>query len=135
MKRLVILLVVLFGQCCYGQDPLGDWRARRWERESIRNPYGAGSPYKRDGLMNPYSKYGSPFSNRSWSNPYATRPPQLWSKGRFYGELSVSPYRKNSVSNPYGKYGSPYSPYSVRNPYGVGNPYKVRPRMWVFPGR
>jgi len=28
------------------------------------NPYGAGNPYKPDGLMNPYSAYGSLYSNQ-----------------------------------------------------------------------
>ena len=50
----------------------------------LNNPYGAGSPYKPDGLMNPYSKYGSPYSNQSWTNPYATNPPKIYDKFGLY---------------------------------------------------
>lgn len=130
MKRLVFLLVLLFGSTCFGQDPLGAWGLNRYDWDSLRNPYGAGSRFKSDGLLNPYSRYGSQFSNESWRNPYATRPPQMWSGGRYYGEFSVNPWRTDSVSNPFGRFGSPYSPYSVRNPYG--NPY-IQRRIWVYP--
>jgi hypothetical protein len=41
-----------------------------YDPRCLDNPYGAGSPYKADGLMNPYSRYGSPYSNQSWTNPY-----------------------------------------------------------------
>jgi len=27
-----------------------------YKQDSVENPYGAGSPYKADGLMNPYSQ-------------------------------------------------------------------------------
>jgi hypothetical protein len=81
-----------------------------------------------DRLMNPYSRYGSAYSNDSWRNPYATNPTRL-SNG---GELSANPYRKDATSNPYGRYGSPYSSNSVNNPYGAGNPYLNRP-LYVFP--
>jgi hypothetical protein len=43
-----------------------------YDTNCLDNPYGAGSPYKSDGLMNPYSQYGSKYSNKSWTNPYAT---------------------------------------------------------------
>jgi hypothetical protein len=41
------------------------------------NPYGAGSPFKPDGINNPFSPYGSPFSNQSATNPFATDAPRL----------------------------------------------------------
>ena len=41
------------------------------------NPFGAGSPFKPDGINNPFSPYGSPFSNQSATNPYATDAPRL----------------------------------------------------------
>jgi len=101
----------------------------------LNNPYGAGSPYKPDGLMNPYSQYGSPYSNNSWTNPYATNPPKMYDqRGNYMGELSKNPYRQDSISNPYGKYGSPYSPNSLKNPYGAGNPY-LNNKYYVVPGR
>lgn len=98
---------------------------------SLANPYGAGSPYKADGLMNPYSQYGSPYSSTSWRNPYATDTPKLYdSQGNYRGKFSSNPYDPDSISNPYGKYGSPYSSYSVNNPYGFGSPYRTDP-VWV----
>ena len=86
----------------------------------INNPYGAGSPYKADGLKNPYSSKGSPYSNKSWTNPYATDAPKLYDQnGNYKGKLSTNPYDPDSVSNPYGQYGSPYSPNSINNPYAT----------------
>ena len=106
-----------------------------YDLNCLSNPYGAGSPYKPDGLMNPYSQYGSPYSNKSWTNPYATNAPRLYdSQGSYRGNLSTNPYDPNSVSNPYGRYGNPYSPDSIRNPYGAGNPYSNQP-LYVVPSR
>jgi hypothetical protein len=122
---------LLLGQWESGQDrPLADLRADRYDYNSLENPYGAGNPYKSDGLMNPYSRYGSIYSNDSWRNPYATNPPKM-SNG---GELSANPYRKDSTANPYGRYGSEYSSESLRNKYGAGNPYLRRP-LYVWPGK
>lgn len=73
-------------------------------------------------MGNPYSRYGSWYSDYSWRNPYASRPPRVYSGGRYYGEWSVSPYRSDSMSNPYGRYGSPYSP-----GYGWYSPHYVYP--------
>ncbi len=99
----------------------------------INNPYGAGSPYKADGIMNPHSQYGSPYSNKSANNPFATDAPKLYdSNGNYRGRLSTNPYDPDSTSNPYGRYGSPYSPESINNPYGAGNPYSTDP-IWVVP--
>lgn len=95
-----------------------------YDPDCIDNPYGAGSPYKSDGLKNPYSQYGSPYSNKSATNPYATNAPKLYdSRGNYRGRYSSNPYDPDSISNPYGRYGSPYSPDSINNPYGAGNPY------------
>jgi hypothetical protein len=92
--------------------------------DSLSNPYGAGSPYKADGLMNPYSQYGSRYSNNSWTNPYATNAPKIYSAdGTYRGRLSTNKYDPDSISNPYGKYGNKYSSDSLNNPYGAGNPY------------
>jgi hypothetical protein len=113
--------------------PLGVLNANRYDPNSLANPYGAGSPYKADGLMNPYSQYGSPYSNKSWRNPYATDAPKLYdSQGKYHGRLSTNPYDADSTSNPYGRYGSKYSPDSINNPYGAGNPYSTRP-IYVTP--
>ena len=104
-----------------------------FDQSCLNNPYGAGSPYKRDGLMNPFSRNGSPYSPNSWTNPYASDPPRLYdSQGNYRGKLSANPYDPESVSNPYGRYGSPTSPDSIKNPYGAGNPYS-RDRIQIRP--
>jgi hypothetical protein len=67
---------------------------------------------------------GSPFSNQSTTNPFATDAPRLYDQqGNYRGKLSANPYDPDSTSNPYGRYGSPFSPDSIKNPYGAGNPY------------
>lgn len=104
-----------------------------YDYNCLNNPYGAGSPYAPNGLMNPYSQYGSPYSNKSWTNPYATNPPKIYDQsGRYMGDLSTNPYAPNSIGNPYGTYGNPYSPNSLNNPYGAGNPYSGN-RYYVVP--
>jgi hypothetical protein len=107
----------------------------QFNSSSLSNPYGAGSPYKPDGLMNPYSQYGSPYSNTSWRNPYATNAPKIVSdKGKYHGRLSTNKYDSDSTSNPYGRYGSKYSPDSINNPYGAGSPYSGT-KYYVVPQR
>ncbi len=114
---------------------LGALHVNRYDPNSLANPYGAGSPYKPDGLMNPYSQYGSSYSNKSWRNPYATDAPKLYDqKGNYRGKLSTNSYDRDSTSNPYGRYGSKYSPDSINNPYGAGNPYSSQP-INVVPSR
>ena len=77
-----------------------------------------------DGLKNPFSPYGSPFSNQSATNPYATEAPRLYDQqGNYHGKLSTNPYDPESTSNPYGRYGSPYSSDSIKNRFDAGNPY------------
>jgi hypothetical protein len=134
MKSLVMfLLVLLFSVPCYGQ--LADLSASRYHPDSLSNPYGAGSPYKADGLMNPYSRYGSRYSSDSWRNPYATNPPKIYgSDGTYHGELSRSRFSPDSTSNPFGRYGSKYSPDSINNPHGAGSRFRNQP-IYVYPSR
>jgi hypothetical protein len=107
----------------------------RYDPNSLANPYGAGSPYKADGLMNPYSQYGSEYSNKSWKNPYATDAPKLYdSQGRYRGKLGGNKYDPDSTSNPYGQYGSKHSPDSINNPYGAGSPYSTE-TIYVVPSK
>ena len=59
---------------------------------SASNPFGAGSPFKPDGINNPFSPYGSPFSNQSATNPFATDAPRLYDQqGNYRGKLSANP--------------------------------------------
>lgn len=112
---------------------LGAYRVNPYNPDSLANPWGAGSRYRSNGLMSPYSPYGSRYSNRSWRNPYATQSPQLYSGGKYRGRMSTNRYAPDSISNRYGRFGSPYSSDSVRNPFGVGNPYSTQP-IYVWPG-
>jgi hypothetical protein len=131
MKRTSVLLTGLLLVLC------GAVQAQNcpYDPRCLNNPYGAGSQYKADGLNNPYSQYGSPYSNKSHTNPYATDAPKLYdNQGNYRGRLSNNPYDAESTSNPYGRYGSPYSPESINNPYGAGNPYNPKP-IYVVPSR
>jgi hypothetical protein len=108
---LVLLPTISYAVCPYDQN-------------CLNNPYGAGSRYKSDGLMNPNSRYGSKYSNDSWRNPHATNAPKIYDQnGNYRGKLSSNKYDPDSVSNPYGRYGNKYSSDSINNPYGAGNPY------------
>jgi hypothetical protein len=122
-----VATTILFSMVAFAACP--------YDYNCIDNPYGAGSPYKPDGLMNPYSQYGSPYSNKSWTNPYATDAPKIYdSQGNYRGKLSTNPYDPDSTSNPYGRYGNPYSPDSLKNPYGAGNPYSNQ-KFYIAPSR
>jgi hypothetical protein len=104
-----------------------------YDQDCLNNKYGAGSPYKPDGINNPYSQYGSPYSNKSANNPNATDAPKLYDEdGNYRGRLSTNKYDPDSVSNPYGRYGSKYSSESINNPYGAGNPYSDK-KIYVAP--
>ena len=66
---------------------------------SASNPFGAGSPFKPDGLNNPLSPYSSPFSNQSATNPFATDAPRLYDQqGQYRGKLSANPARLSGLS-------------------------------------
>jgi len=125
MKTIVSIIALLFSSSVFAACP--------YDPNCLNNPYGAGSPYKANGLMNPYSQNGSRYSNKSWTNPYATDAPKLYdSEGNYRGRLSTNRYDPDSVSNPNGRYGSKYSPDSINNPYGAGNPYSSR-TIYVAP--
>lgn len=115
------------------KSALGVLNGNPSDPDSLSNRYGAGSPHKADGLMNPYSRYGSPYSEESATNPYATNPPKLVdSEGNYLGELTANPHRKDSISNPYGRYGNPSSPLSVNNPNGPANAANAK-KIYVIP--
>lgn len=123
MKRFLSLLFV-----CSAISSFAMAQTCPYDSRCLNNPYGAGSPYKANGLMNPYSQNGSTYSNKSWTNPYATNAPRIYdSQGNYRGRLSVNKYDPDSVSNPYGRFGNPYLPQSIKNPYGAGNSYGSHP--------
>ena len=141
MKLLFASLLVLLPVTVHAEY-LGNLSANEFDPNSVANPYGAGSPFKPDSINNQFSPYGSPFSNQSVMNPYATDAPRLYDQQRNYrGKLSTNPYDADSTSNPYGRYGSPFSQDSINNPYGAGSPYRpdspTNPygRGWSIEGR
>lgn len=125
LRNATITFIVAFamsGVAC--AEYLGSYSSNRYAPNSTSNPYGAGSLYNSDSINNHYGRYGSPYSNQSANNPYATEAPKLYDQnGKYHGKLSSNPYDPDSTSNPYGRYGSQYSPDSINNPYGAGSPY------------
>ena len=127
MKVLLMTaaLTAVFTMHAGAEEYIGDYSANKYNPNSTANPYGAGSCYNANSVNNPYGQYGSRYSSKSATNPYATDAPKLYdSRGNYRGKLSSNPYDADSTSNPYGRYGSPYSSESINNPYGAGSPYK-----------
>jgi len=122
LKTLIVFIIVsIIPSLAFSQEKAGN--CSKFDPDCINNPYGAGSPYKQNGVNNPFSDRGSPYSNNSANNPYATDAPKLYDEnGNYRGQLSNNPYSPDSTSNPYGRYGSPYSPDSINNPNGAGDP-------------
>lgn len=86
--------------------------------------------------------YGQPCYQTPQQGYNAASTPQVYSHGKYLGNLNNNQYDPNSVSNPYGKYGSEYSPDSINNPYGkygseysnqsANNPYATdAPKVYV----
>ena len=128
MKRMLILTSILFfaiANSAHAQEYLGNLSKNKYNSNSTSNQYGAGSEYNANSINNQYGQYGSPYSSKSATNPYATNAPKLYDgDGNYRGKLSNNKYDPESVSNPYGKYGSKYSTDSINNPYGAGSKYK-----------
>lgn len=133
MKTTLILVLILLCSSALAQQPLGTLRTNQFDTSSVSNPFGAGSPFKSNGLLNPFSRYGSPHSPYSWSNPFATSAPRLYQGGKYRGRLSTNRFDLDSTSNPFGRYGSPFSPESINNPFGAGSPFATKP-IQVWPG-
>ena len=130
MKTIIACLVssvllVMVG-AANAQEVIGILSKNPYLKDSTSNPFGAGNKYHPNSINNPYGIYGSKYSNKSATNPYATDAPKLYdAAGNYKGKLSSNIYDPESISNPYGKYGSKYSPDSINNPYGAGNPFKI----------
>ena len=125
MKRLslIVFILVAFSSVSWSGQYLGNLSSNPYGSNSTANPYGAGNPYG-NGINNPYSQYGSQFSNKSPNNPYATDAPKLYdSQGNYRGKLSTNQFDPDSVSNPFGRYGSQFSPDSINNQFGAGNQF------------
>ena len=126
IMQLIIISLLAFSINLIADEYLGNLSINPYAPDSIANPHGAGSPYNPDSVTNLYGRFGSPYSNQSATNPFATDAPKLYDRhGIYRGKLSNNPYDPDSISNPYSRYGNPYSPDSVNNPYGAGNPYQA----------
>jgi hypothetical protein len=128
MKRRIAFAVAAVTLIVVMSMPSIGSAACPYDPQCLSSPYGAGNPYKADGLMNPYSPYDSPYSNKSWTNPYATDAPRLYDgAGNYPGRLSADTFAPDSISNPFGPYGNPYSPSSPNNPFSGTGPLFVVP--------
>ena len=120
---LLFLSVALFARAY--AEYLGDLSANPFGPTSTANPFGGGNPFAPNSITNEFSPYGSPFSNQSANNPFATDAPRLYDQeGNYRGKLSTNQFDPDSVSNPFGRYGNRFSPDSINNEFGAGNPYR-----------
>ena len=100
MGVVFVLLVLLLPLSVHAED-LGELSANPSNPDSTSNPFGAGSPFKSDGLKHPFSPYGSPYSNQSATDPYAADAPKLYDQqGNYRGKLSANLYDPASTSPP-----------------------------------
>lgn len=120
----LLLLLTLAPAVLWAED-LGNLSANPFLYESTANSFGAGSPFASNDINNPFSPYGSPFSNTSVTNLFATDAPRLYDQqGHYRGKLGANPFDPDSTANPFGRYGSRFSEESINNPFGAGNPYR-----------
>ena len=93
---LLLLLLLPLPLSAHAED-LGELSANPYHQDSTSNPFVAGSPFKPDGINNSFSPYGSPFSNQSATNPFATDAPRLYDQqGQYRGKLSANPHDPDS---------------------------------------
>ena len=85
-----LLLLFLLDAAPVCAEDLGELSVNPFNPASTSNPFGAGSPFKSDGINNPFSPYGSPFSNQSAMNPFATDAPRLLIRLSGFSGLSGS---------------------------------------------
>lgn len=124
LLKIVLLFSAVAFSSAFAQVDLGNLSANPFLKDSTSNPFGGGNQFDPKSIKNPYGQYGSVYSNKSATNPYATDAPKLYdSQGNYKGKLSTNKFDPESISNPYGKYGSVYSPDSINNPFGAGSPY------------
>jgi hypothetical protein len=106
-------------------EHLGKLSANPFDSASTSNRFGSNSPFKPDGINSPTSPYGSPFSNQSATNPFATDTPRLYDQeGHCRGTLTTNLYDSDSVRNSHGRYGSLDSSESLNDLYGAGHLYR-----------
>ena len=124
IKFSLSLILILFLISPVSAQYLGNLSNNPFAPNSTANPYTGGNAYDSNSIKNPYGAYGSPYSNKSATNPYTMDAPKIYDQnGNYHGKLSANTYDPESISNPYGRFGSRYSADSINNPYGSGSPY------------
>jgi hypothetical protein len=87
----VVFLLLLLPLSVHAED-LGELSANPYNPDSTSNPFGAGSPFKPDGINNL-------FSNQSATNPFAIDAPRLYDQqGNYRGKLSANPAGLSALS-------------------------------------
>ena len=130
-KRAAVLILsipLLFATVVFANEKdLGNLSENPYALNSTANPYGTNNQHG-DGIGNPSGPYGSLYSNKSATNPFAADAPKPYDQqGQYRDRLNVNPYASDSTSNPYGRYGSRYGN-GLSNPFGSGSPYGDGPK-------
>jgi hypothetical protein len=73
---IIAALITLLATNAWAEEYLGNYSANKHNPNSTSNPYGAGSPNNANSINNPNGTYGSPYSSKSATNPYATEAPK-----------------------------------------------------------
>ena len=74
MWKIIFMFIALVLSASIGRtEDLGNLSANRFDIDSSSNRVRQGQSLPPNGINNPFSPYGSPFSNQSATNPFATR--------------------------------------------------------------
>jgi hypothetical protein len=76
MNRTIVIALWALSMPGAAED-IGNLSANPFVHESTANPFDAGSRFAPNGINNPFRPYGSPFSNKSATNPCAIDAPRL----------------------------------------------------------
>ena len=117
----LIFLLLLSLPFSVNAEDLGELSANPYNPDSTSNPFGAGSPFKADGINNHFSPYGNPYSNQSATNPYATDAPRLLARLSCSSGLSGSSGWFSDSANKSDQINQ-INEIDQFRPYGAGNP-------------
>ena len=69
MWKIIFMCIAIVLSSSLGRtEDLGNLSANQYDPDSSSNAFGKGSPFAPNGINNPFSPYGSPFSNTSATN-------------------------------------------------------------------
>jgi len=87
--KLLLATLLVFVPLTVQAEYLGNLSTNEFDPNSIANPFGAGNPFSSNSVTNEFGIYGSPYSNQSATNPYATDAPRLYDQqGTYRGTLA-----------------------------------------------